>query len=342
MGSKIHELFSTSTMKVMELKDTVVAIDACTWLHQFLKVTRMSNHLGTRLVLMDKTCRVINHLRGFLFRTAFLVRHHIWPVFIFDGAASTKIGRVSRAVSRSLHEHHVGLKQVHEEAMKLGMEQMARKIGSRMEFMYPIAEQEVKRLLMYMGMPVIDAPSEGEAQCSQLLMDGLVDHVLSLDADAVLFGASSVITGLKATSRSKECQHVNLQHTLNAHGLTREQLIDIAILVGTDFNEKIRGIGPKTALNLINKHGRIETIALNESGYDFSPLGICQPRKRHRSNFLDQLRETFMDPLVVDGINQLSWNSIDDTHVERFLLEEHSFSPSSVKKAIKTVQAAVG
>jgi flap endonuclease-1 len=111
MGSKFHELLQPAETRDRDLADQAVAVDGTAWLHQFLKVTIYNPaDPGNRLVLLDKTCRLINHLRGFLYRTLHLVQHGIWPVYVFDGACDAK-GR--NALTREqLRDKHLAARKL--------------------------------------------------------------------------------------------------------------------------------------------------------------------------------------------------------------------------------------
>ncbi|MHA1683768.1 MAG: hypothetical protein ACTSUE_22710 [Promethearchaeota archaeon] len=341
MGSKIHSLFEFRPCSTGDLKGSVVAIDGCNWLHQFLKVNVYSKGHKERLVLLDKTHRMINHLRGFLFRTINLVKRNIWPVFVFDGAASKKVRGKKVVDTSEFREKHGYLKQLHDEAVDHGMVELARNLGMRFEYLFPIAMAETKSLIKFMGMPIITAPGEGEAQCAHLFIDGLVDHVLTLDIDALLFGAGSVVKNLSVTRNKKQVMKASLKKSLRALGITREQLVEVAILVGTDFNKGITGIGSKTALRLVKKHEMIEDIAFHENKFDFSALGLEKRNTIQSSDLLDDLRDIFLDPVVRTDITELEWKTPNPTMLRRILTEEHSFSGPITERAILKLQQLV-
>ncbi|MFX0098284.1 MAG: hypothetical protein ACFFCS_01810 [Candidatus Hodarchaeota archaeon] len=353
MGSKIQPILTPSLTTVQKLSGKAVAIDACTWLHQFLKVNVHSKQGNERLVLQDKTCRTINHLRGFLYRTIYLLENDVWPVFVFDGVKSKKIRR-GNGSECSLHGEHERIIKFYKDAMANEMFSLAKKIGKQMTFIYPIAIAETKRLLRYIGMPVVEAPGEGEAQCNQLLQKKLVDAAVTQDADALLFGSTIVIKNLAVKNNpekrrrsegtvlfeSSNIEKYALHKILGELGITKEQLVDIGILVGTDFNQGIHGIGPKTALKLVKEHGYIEDIATHVEKYHYSSLGIDKPRRRPFSKELDELRDVFLKPVVDESIKNLSWNTTNETKVRQLLLEDHSFSDGLVKKALHRIEKA--
>jgi len=338
MGSRFHEILHPAAIRDRDLAGQAVAIDGTAWLHQFLKVTLANpNDPGSRLVLVDKTCRLINHLRGFLYRTLHLVQHGIWPVYVFDGACDAK---ARNALAREqLHEKHLAARKMHDEAMRAGAIPLARAVATRMDFAYPIAERESKALLRHLGMPVVEAPGEGEAQCAWLARRGVVDAVVTRDADALLYGAPVVVNNLAV--KQKVAERVVLKDELARLGITRAQLVDLAILVGTDYHPGVPGIGPRTALKLLVARGRIEDVIASLPGRDWSCLGVASP-KQPFSAFIDEARARFLEPAMDERATSVEWRTADAGAVRRFLLEQHSFSPGLVEKALAGLRDACG
>ncbi|NMC05884.1 MAG: hypothetical protein GYA24_11765 [Candidatus Lokiarchaeota archaeon] len=330
MGSKFHELLQPTGIRDRDLAGMAVAVDGTAWLHQFLKVT-LANPAdpGNRLVLVDKTCRLINHLRGFLYRTLHLVQHGIWPIYVFDGACDAK--QRNALTREQLRERHLAARKLHAAAIKDGAIPLAKAIAQRMDFAYPIAEQESKALLQLLGMPVVDAPGEGEAQCAWLARRGMVDAVVTRDADALLYGAPVVVNNLAV--KQKVAEQLVLRDELARLGITRAQLVDLAILAGTDYHAGVPGIGARTALKLLQARGRIEDVIAAHPGKDWSALGVASPRQPF-SAFIDEARARFLQPVVNEAVTNVEWRTPDAGAVRRFLLEHHSFSPDLVEKAL--------
>ncbi len=337
MGSKFHELLQPIEIHDWDLSGMAVAVDGTAWLHQFLKVTRHDPaDPGNRLVLVDKTCRLINHLRGFLYRTLHLVQHKIWPVYVFDGTCGAK--QRNQLSREELYGKHLAARKMHAEAIQDGAIPLAKFIAQRMDFAYPIAVQESKVLLQHLGMPVIDAPGEGEAQCAWLALRGIVDAVVTKDADALLYEAPIVVNNLGV--KQKMAEQLILQAELGRLGITRAQLVDLAVLIGTDFHPGVSGIGPRTALKLLHAHGRIEDVVAATPDRDWSSLGITST-KQPFSPFIEEARDRFLKPDVDEHVKDVEWRTADTGAVRQFLLEQHSFSPELVEKALTSLKEAV-
>jgi len=189
---------------------------------------------------------------------------------------------------------------------------------------------EARDLLGLMGLPVVQAPSEGEAQAAHMAATGRAWAAVSKDYDTLLFGAPRLIRFLtfsgkeflpsKGSFRPITPELIDLQAWLAGLGITREQLVDLALLVGTDFNEGIKGIGPKKGLQLVRKHGRLEEMPPETA----APLLDLAPA----------VRELYLAPRVTDDFD-ISFGSCDREGVTRFLCEERVFSRERVEAALE-------
>ena len=187
--------------------------------------------------------------------------------------------------------------------------------------------QESKKLLDFLGIPWVQAPSEGEAQVAHLLRTGNVDYGASQDFDTVLFGASKLIRNLTLSGRRKLPKQqkwvevtpeiIEVEKSFETLNLNREQLVDVAILMGTDFNHGIDGIGPKKGLKLLQECGNAEK-ALDKIGKSIENL--------------DEIRSLFLNHPVEDFIPE--WSSPDVESILSFLCENYSFNRPRVEKAL--------
>ncbi len=318
MGIDFGDLFEKKEIDLSDLRGKVIAIDAYNILYQFLSIIRQRD--GTPLI--DSHGEITSHLSGFLYRTTNLIEAGIRPVFVFDGEPP-------EFKNATLNER----KKIRVEAMVRWEE--AKEKGDEAAFKYAQASSQIKgnmiedakKLLGFMGLPVIQAPSEGEAQAAFMVKNNDAYAVGSQDYDALLFGAPVIVRNLAVTGKRKlpgmgvyvdiKPQIIELESGLTRIGITREQLVDIALLIGTDYNAGIKGIGPKKALKLIKKHGYIER-ALDELGEDIKNLA--------------ELKELFLNPAVTSDY-ELKWKKPDSSGIIEFLCTEHDFSEARVSKA---------
>ncbi|KCZ71215.1 flap endonuclease 1 [Candidatus Methanoperedens nitroreducens] len=318
MGIDFGDLFEKKEIDLSDLRGKVIAIDAYNILYQFLSIIRQRD--GTPLI--DSHGEITSHLSGFLYRTTNLIEAGIRPVFVFDGEPP-------EFKNSTLNER----KKIRVEAMVRWEE--AKEKGDEAAFKYAQASSQIKgnmiedakKLLVLMGLPVIQAPSEGEAQAAFMVRNNDAYAAGSQDYDALLFGAPVIVRNLAVTGKRKlpgmgvyvdiKPQIIELESGLTGLGITREQLVDIALLIGTDYNAGIKGIGPKKALKLIKKHGYIEQ-ALDELGEDIKNLA--------------ELKELFLNPAVTSDY-ELKWKKPDASGIIEFLCIQHDFSEARVSKA---------
>jgi flap endonuclease-1 len=263
---------------------------------------------------MDSHGRVTSHLSGLLYRTTRLIEYGIKPVYVFDGKPPV-------LKHRTIEERSEAKRQAAEEwarAKEEGRLEDAKKYASRTSRFSSEMKSDSKKLLEYMGIPCIQAPSEGEAECSHLCGRGDAWGVGSQDYDALLFGAPHLIKGLTLSGKF-ELSIIHIERALKEIGLSREQLIDVAILVGTDFNEGVKGIGPKKALKAV-KEGRTAELAV-----DFD---------------IEEVRSIFLHPQTTDDY-VLEWKNPDRASLIEFMCRNHEFSTERVNKAVDNLEAAM-
>jgi len=194
--------------------------------------------------------------------------------------------------------------------------------------------EDCKKLLMLMGIPVIEAPSEAEAQCAQLCKDGQVYAISTEDMDSLTFGTPLLLRHLMAPAAQKvavtEFDHAKVLQELE---LTEDQFIDLCILCGCDYTDKIAGIGPVRALSLIQKHKSIEKVLEN---LDPDKYKIPEPFPYHEA------RKLFKDPEVLkgDSLPEIKWRSPDRDGLIQFLVNEKNFDEKRVRSALDRIAAA--
>ena len=320
MGVDISSLVNAKPIALADLSGRVIAIDAYNTLYQFLTTIRQPD--GTPL--KDRDGRVTSHLSGMFYRTIALLELGIRPVFVFDGrppdlkARTLKARRETREVAQKEWK----------EALDAGDMKRALTKASQSSRLEDYMIQEIKDLLDGMGIPWLLSPTEGKAQMAHMARRGDVWAGASQDFDALLFGTPVLVRNLTLSTRRRTSsgksvevvpELVELESVLAELSITREQLIDLSILVGTDFNEGIRGIGPKKALKLIREHSDIEAIARN--------AGKEVPTE------YEDVRRIFLDPDVEEDY-RLRWRPIDEEGVRRILCDAHGFSVDRVDSTL--------
>ena len=307
MGVKFKDIVSPEEISLKDLEGRTVAIDAYNTIYQFLSGIRQRD--GSPL--MDQNGNVTSHLSGILYRTASIVDKGIKPIYVFDGDSSeykAKTIEQRRAIKEEAMEKW-------EEAKAAGNIEEARKFAIRTSRMSPYILESSKKLLEYMGIPYVQAKGEGEAQGAYMVEQGDAWAVASQDYDCLLFGAPRIIRNLTLSGGLSNLEYLELQKVLEDIDLTREQLIDVALMVGTDFNEGIHGIGAKTGLKLI-RNNSLEDILVQK--------GITEVNVEP-----DELRDIFLNH-EVNTDYKIKFKSAKKDQLVEFMCEEHGFSESRV------------
>ena len=322
MGVNLKPIVEVRQITLHELAGKIIAIDAYNAMHQFLSIIRQRD--GTPL--KDGMGRVTSHLSGIFYRTANMVEQNIKPVYVFDG----KPHPLKMKTLEKRKEIKVEAEKEWQVALEKGDMEMAFRKAQQTSRVDKEKVKEAKRLLAALGIPYVDAKREGEEQAAYMNGRGDVDAVSSQDFDALLFGAPLLVRNVAITGKRKMPnrqvwvdvfpEEISLDATLERNGITREQLVDMAILIGTDFNEGVKGIGPKKALQLVKEYGSIEAIA--EAGK------IEIPRE------YEEVRKIFLHPQVNENY-EIKWREADRKEVISILCEEHQFSRERVEKALE-------
>lgn len=318
MGVNLTPVVVRHATSLAALRGRTVAVDGNLELYQFLSIMRMRDGRP----LMDSQGRVTSHLNGLMFRsTRLLADYAIRPVFVFDGPPP----ELKRAEIEKRREVRAKAQRDYEQALAAGDLAAAWSKSVSSTRLTRSMIEDAKTLLTLLGIPWAQAPSEGEAQAAFLALRGDVWAASSKDYDSLLFGAPRLVRFLavgsteflpsQGRSRAVPPEVLDLEENLRALGLTREQLVDAALLVGTDFNEGVKGIGPKTAVKRIREWGSL----------DRAPAEI---RSRIPED-VDAIRAFFLHPPVQESVD-LRARPPDRDGVRRFLCEERDFAPERV------------
>jgi len=321
----LRGLLSFRQISLQELSGRTIAIDAMNTLYQFLAIIRQPD--GTSL--MDRRGNITSHLSGVFYRTINLLEAGIKPVYVFDGEPPELKSETVEERRRIRQE----AARKWEEALERGDLEEARKFAQSSTSLTDEMVEESKRLLEAMGVPYVQAPSEGEAQASYMARKGDVWGVASQDYDSLLYNSPYLVRNLTISGRRKlpgknvyvkvEPELVSLDENLRELGITREQLIGIGILLGTDYNEGVKGIGVKTALKLIREKGSIEK--------------VVEEKKIVIEPSVEQIKQLFLNPKVTDDY-EIRWKPVDRDKVFSILCDEHDFSRERVQKALERVR----
>ncbi len=308
MGVALRKLVEGKEIEIDELFGKSIAVDAFNWIYQFLSIIR----LPTGEPLRDSKGNITSHLSGLFFRNMNLMKHGIKLVYVFDGVPP-----------KFKEETILEREKRKEEARKLLEETGDIKYAQQTAELTQDMIKESKELLKAMGIPIVQAPSEGEAEAAYLVKEKIVWASASQDWDSLLFGSPRLIRNLNITGRRKlpgkniyikvNPKLIILEDVLKELGINREKLILIGLILGNDFVEGVKGYGPKKAYNLVKKSTK---------------EGIF--KKFNWGKREEEVYEFFLKPPIEKvevKFNEPNWEKI-----KRILVDEHEFSEDRIEK----------
>lgn len=325
MGVDFGDSIPREKIQLEDISGWKLAVDGYNTLYQFLAIIRGMD--GGHL--KDSKGRVTSHISGLFYRNINLLELGMKLVYVFDGKPpELKMEEIKR---RS--EQRREAKDQYLRALQAGDLVQARKYAEASTVLRRDMVADAKELLDAMGIAWVDAPSEGEAQASTMAIEGTVNAVASQDHDSLVFGAPILVRNVTISGKRRlpskgiminvVPERITLTSVLQATGITREQLVDFAILLGTDFNpDGFEGVGPATALKYLKKYGSLEEI---------KELGDALALVDYKG-----IRDLYLNAPSIKGIKP-EWKPMDKERIISFLVGEHSFSRDRVEAAIARV-----
>ena len=327
MGVQISGIVPSKEIELVTLSGKKIAIDAFNTCYQFLAIIR---DRMTGEPLRDSKGRVTSHLSGLLYRTTNLIEAGIKPVYVFDG-------KPPKFKKKTIQEREAAKEEATKkwkEAVEKG-ERAITYAQAAARFTDEMIEDS-KRLLEFMGVPWLQAPSEGEAQCTLMVKKGDAYAVASQDFDVLLFGSPILVRNLSITGRRKlpkkevyidvKPELIELESVFQTLAVDQKQLILLGILIGTDYNSGgVKGFGPKRALDLIKEEQTLKKI-----------------QKKIKWEFeysMEDIYNFFLEPPVTEKY-QLEWNQPNTEKILEFMVGEHDFSRERIEKVIEKLQTA--
>ncbi|QZX99371.1 flap endonuclease-1 [Halobaculum rubrum] len=294
----------------------VVAVDAHNWLYRYLTTTVKftSDHRYTT----DEGEEVAN-LIGIVQGLPKFFDNDLTPVFVFDGGV-TDLKDDEVAKRRAAREE---AEERRKDAEERGDSVEAARLEARTQRLTDTIHGTSREVLRLLDVPVVEAPAEGEAQCAYMNRVGDADFSGSEDYDTMLFGGPRTLRQL--TSKG-DPELMDLERTLADHDITQEQLVDVAMLCGTDFNEGVRGIGPKTALTAVKEHGDL--------------FAVLDARDAEVPN-AERVREFFHSPPVTDDYAFDTTISPDVDAARAYVVDEWEVDPDEVERGFERIEAAL-
>jgi flap endonuclease-1 len=312
VGLPLRDLVTAQELPWDALAGRTLAVDGYNAVYQFLATIRQRDGQ----LFCDPNGKVTSHLMGVFYRTTSLLREGVLPVWVFDGRPpERKAGTIRRRIA--LKEK---AEAQYQEALAAGdLETARRKAAQTSHLTRPMVE-ELTELLAALGVPVVPAPGEGEAQAAQMAAHATVWASASEDYDTLLFGSPRLVRGLAARGRtgSGGAQFIDRDAVLAQLGIDAEELITIGVIIGTDFNEGAKGYGPKKALKAVQEHLGFRA-TMEKVGLDPTEA--------------DEVAEIFRHPVATE-VPPPVFGPVNEAAVEKLLIDGHAFSEMRVRAAV--------
>ena len=327
MGVDFADSIPREKIQLEDISGWSLAVDGYNTLYQFLAIIRGvdGGHLK------DSRGRVTSHISGLFYRNINLLELGMKLVYVFDGKPpEMKTQEIQRRTAQRREAKDQYLR-----ALQAGDLVQARKFAEASTVLRKDMVSDAKELLEAMGIPWVDAPSEGEAQATRMAIEGTVNAVASQDHDSLVFGAPVLVRNVTISGKRRlpskgivinvQPERISLSSVLSTTGLTREQLVDFAILLGTDFNpDGFEGIGPATALKYLKKYDRLEEIK--------------ELKDELQTIDYQKIRDLYLNAPSILGVKP-TWGSMNRERLISFLVDEHSFSRQRVEAAIARISS---
>ena len=328
MGVNLKDLFERSEITIESLSGKVIAIDSFNMIFQFLSTIRGRD--GS--LLKDSGGNVTSHLVGLFSRTAHLMLAGVKPVFVFDGKAPL--------LKQKEQLRRLSLKKEAEKEYALAAEkgdvEGMRKFAARSIYVDERMIVNAKKLISLLGLPVVQAPSEGEAQAAHIVKQGNAWAVGSQDYDSLVHGAFCLIQNLSIAGKRKHPKTlayklvspelIELKKNLERLGISQKQLISLAMLVGTDYNPGgIKGIGPQKALKMVREFKKPDDL-------------FAEVKWSEHCDVAWQDIFWLFEKMPVTDDYDIEFSKIDPDTLTKFLVDEHDFGSERVLSFVKNIE----
>ncbi|MBW3001764.1 flap endonuclease-1 [Candidatus Woesearchaeota archaeon] len=327
MGVNLKDLLVRETIGLDDLKGRIVAVDSFNMLYQFLTTIRTPDGKP----LTDSKNNVTSHLIGLFNRTTKFMAKGIKPVFVFDGEKP----ELKTAELEKRKKLKIEAKMKYKKAVAQKDLAAMKKYGGRFAYLTKDMVDQAKDLVKALGLPVVQAPSEGEAQAAHIVSQNKAWAVVSQDFDSLVHGADRLVRNLSIAGRRKKLgamayttikpEFIDLAKNLNNLGIDQDKLIALAMLVGTDYNPAgIKGIGPKTAIKLVKEHD------------DFDELFEAVKWDEHNDVPWTDIFYLIKKMKVTDKYD-IKFKTPDKQKIIKLLVDKHDFNVERVEKTLQPV-----
>lgn len=340
-------------MELKSLHGRKIAVDASMAIYQFLIAVRSGGPNQQAVMLTNAEGETTSHIQGMFNRTIRFLSEGIRPVYVFDGKPPQIKSHELVKRKEKREKAQAALISASEEGNIEEQDKQSKRLvraGTK-------ENEDCRRLLELMGVPVVKAPCEAEAQCAAMAKAGQVYAAATEDMDVLTFATPMALRKMTFAKDAKSLvQTVNYEKAVLGLGLTQAEFVDLCILMGCDYCDTIRGVGPKTALKLIREHHSIENIIdnIDKKKYTIPESWVKTERnesdkeesdgeqKNNMEQFVPayvQARQLFLNHEVLEN-TELKWKPCQTEELTKFLVDDMGFNPERVQSSIDKLQKA--
>lgn len=333
MGVKLQNIIKREVVGFGDLSGKIIAVDAPNIIMSLFNFARKNSDGSYAGLMLDRTQRPISHLYGLLYRVKFYYIKKIFPVFCFDGRDS----ELKKIITKDQLNDFRFTQQWYERAIDSGDRESAKQIALSKEYLWQNIIKESKELLSALGVPYVNSPASAESQCAYLVKERIAHYSNSQDFDSLLFGCPRVVQNLSKSLRRKvqgkwaynkiTPLRINLRKNLKVLGIDQFQLVDMGLMIGTDYFPGIKGIGPKKALKYIQEFNQLEKVIFHKKNeFDFTKV---------TPELIKKVRKIFLFPEINTSSQDFYWNTPHNSHIIDLLCHEHHLNKERVESNVE-------
>lgn len=314
--------------KIRDYIGKTLAVDASLLIYQVVIGIRAGGY-----DLKNNSGEMTTHIVGLLHKIRSIMNWGIDLIFVFDG-------KPPKFKGNELDKRRIKKRQAKEKLYQLKKSGTDKEAQTRyFKRSFSINEKIVvdcKRLLDLLGIRYIQAIGEADAILAALSMSNIVDGIITDDLDVIIHGGRKVLKNFstKGNKNDRPIEEISLNDVLSYLGMNNKQLIDFAILLGTDYTTTIGGVGAVKAKQGIKTYGcalqYVDYLRKHNNGTFIIPDNF--------DTMYRQIYDYYIDPYGYEYIVTVNNKSVDRFGMIQFLCNENDFNKEEVENSIEKIQ----
>ena len=356
LGAILNKANAISTKPLAEYRGKRIAIDMSSWYHIYsygqmlIEVKRINLARGEKIDPYIIQTRMLQRLVKFIIT---MLNYRITPIFVFDGPPPIeKQGLIEERQAQS-KERKEKVAKLYEDILSddLGSN-VTDKIGELEKLLVASHPNKggiisrMRELLIALEIPWFNSNTEAERLCAMLCREGIVDAVFVRDNDTIIHGCPLVITKIDEHSDNIPVCCAEYAVLKKYLGFTDEQIIDMGIALGTDYNPRKFKVGPVKILKLLKDHKSIDNIPGDNSCYNHHVVRKLFMPVRSETLYIESSEKVVICKLTDYRMLRESLRSLDcDGYMENIIKTFDGFciqsQPAPITVAIQYKQISI-